>query len=90
MKNQIPLLVCQLKYTLQGHKDEIFGLAWSSDGNIIASGAKDNSIYLWDANTGELIRKLQHHAGTVLCVAFSPDGQLLASGSVDNNIVSAR
>ncbi|NEQ40230.1 MAG: hypothetical protein F6K40_29890 [Okeania sp. SIO3I5] len=62
-----------------------FSLAFSPDGDLLASGGNDNTLKLWHPHTGELLRTLiSPH--TVSSVAFSPDGQLLASGSWENNI----
>jgi WD40 repeat protein len=69
--------------TLRGHKGEIGRIAWSPDGGILASPSKDNTIRLWDAETGECRRILKGHQEYVLSVAFAPTGKILASGGGD-------
>jgi WD40 repeat protein/tRNA A-37 threonylcarbamoyl transferase component Bud32 len=53
---------------------------------ILASGSWDNTIKLWDVNTGREIRTLTGHTNWVNSVALSPDGKFLASGSADCTI----
>ena len=47
---------------------------------------KENTILLWDTQTGQLKTTLTGHLDTVNSVAFSPDGKTLASGSRDETI----
>ena len=70
--------------TLTGHSDWVRSVAFSPDGQLLASGSDDNTIKLWQPGTGNQIRTLTGHSNWVISVAFSPDGQLLASGSDDN------
>jgi WD40 repeat protein len=58
---------------------------FSPDGARIASGSED-TIKLWDAASGRLLRTLEGHTGTVETVAFSPDSARVASGSADKTI----
>ena len=37
---------------LRGHDHEITSLSFSPDGQILATGSRDNSIRIWDANSG--------------------------------------
>ena len=46
----------------------------------------DNTVRLWDANTGQHNTTITGHTGGVFSVAFSPDGNTLASGSWDNTV----
>lgn len=61
-------------------------LAVSPDGNVIAAGYDDGMINLWNATSGDLVRRIQAHDAQVGALAFSPDGCRLASGSVDRRI----
>jgi WD40 repeat protein len=62
-------------------------VAFSPDGSRIVSGSLDNTIRLWDAETGDAIGKpLEGHSSSVNSVAFSPDGSRIVSGSSDNTI----
>lgn len=65
------------------HDSPISALAYSPDGQLIASGGADCHVHLWEAATGRELRVLRGHTQDVRCLAFSRDGTLLASGSTD-------
>ncbi|HLO14565.1 MAG TPA: AAA family ATPase [Anaerolineales bacterium] len=73
---------------LRGHTHFVKSVALSPDGKILASGSRDDTIILWDMETGQPIgQPLVGHTGSVDSVAFSPDGRMLASGSEDTSII---
>lgn len=73
--------------TLEGHSSEVNDVAFSPDGQLIASASFDRSINLWDVSTGQLILTLfEHDSQVITSVAFSPDGTLLASGSAGHTV----
>jgi WD40 repeat protein/serine/threonine protein kinase len=65
---------------LQLHQDAIRSLAFSPDGNILASGGDDKGFFVSDLRTGKEVGHSFEHKGSVCAVAISPDGQTLASG----------
>ncbi|MCB9502421.1 MAG: TIR domain-containing protein, partial [Deferribacteres bacterium] len=68
------------------HTDWVRALAFSSDGNIIASASDDNTVRLWDVNNYKEIALLKGHTYTVYSVAFSSDRNTIASASADNTV----
>jgi WD40 repeat protein len=75
-----------LLQTLTGHSISVYSVAYSPDGQTLASGSRDKTIKLWNARTGKLLQTLTGHSSSVLSLAYSPDGQTLASGSDDKTI----
>jgi small GTP-binding protein len=71
---------------LSGHKASINRIAWSPDGQMLASGSFDNSVRIWNVNSCNLNRELRGHQNPVYTVAWSPNWRWLASGSVDKTI----
>ena len=67
------------------NRSPINSLAFSPDGKILVSGGDDNSIKLWDVDSGKDLNSGKHSA-RVRTVAFSPDGKLIASGD-DSGII---
>jgi RNA polymerase sigma factor (sigma-70 family) len=68
------------------HGGQVYAVAYSPDGSILASGARDSGIRLWDAATHKELRHLQGHQNGIMAIAFSRDGKRLASASEDRTI----
>jgi len=54
-------------------------LAFSPDGQWLATASEDGAIRLWSVKTGTLASRLDGHSGPVRAVAFSPDGLFIAT-----------
>lgn len=72
--------------TLTAHDQEVCGLAWSNDGEVLASGGNDNLLCLWDASTSSTRPqprfRMTDHQAAVKALAWSPhERRLLASGA---------
>jgi len=75
---------------LRGHRDSIYSLALSPDGNVLASGSGESEsfgfafrghIILWDMKTKQQIVKEKVLKSPVLRIHYSPDGSLIAASS---------
>lgn len=69
-----------------GHSDMVTCLAYSPDGKLLATAGRDNSVRLWDVNSGQRLRTLVGHTEKVNAVRFAPDGTRLASVADDQSI----
>jgi WD40 repeat protein len=69
--------------TLQGHSAQIFHTNFSPDGKQLATTSEDQTIRLWDAETGQELRTFSGHTGPTTGVIFNPEGTRLATGSFD-------
>jgi WD40 repeat protein len=67
--------------TLQGHTGSVHGVCFSPDGKRIASASADQTVKVWDAQTGTEFRSLKGHTAPVYGVCFSPDSKRIASAS---------
>ena len=71
---------------LEGHTDSVYNVAFSPDGNLLASQSRDGTVNIWNPNTRQLLRTLNtKDSGGI---AFSPDGNVLASGASTDKVVN--
>ncbi len=65
-------------------------VAWSPDGKILAVVGGVGELGLFDAESGQLLRKLLEGGGGAKYVAWSPDGNILASGGTPARLWDAK
>ncbi|HYH65108.1 MAG TPA: WD40 repeat domain-containing protein [Urbifossiella sp.] len=72
---------------LAGHTGNVFGVAWSPDGKVLASGSRDGTVRLWNPVTGKEMTKLDGVTRYVYGVAWRPDGKVLAFADTGNGVI---
>jgi len=63
-----------------------YGVSFSRDKHWMAAAGFDNTVKLWDLQTGQSLSPLKGHSGRVRAVVFLPDDRHLVSASSDNSI----
>ena len=61
-------------------------MALSADGTRIVSGSRDNTVRVWDAQSGECLRNARGPQRRCRSVALSGDGTRIVSGSCDKTV----
>ncbi len=69
------------KMIIPERTDWIWSVAFSPDGQKLATGSDDKIVRIWDFETHKCLQELEGHRNWIRSVAFSPDGEQLASGS---------
>ncbi|XP_077833188.1 fizzy-related protein homolog isoform X2 [Macaca mulatta] len=71
----------QSERRLQGHRQEVCGLKWSTDHQLLASGGNDNKLLVWNHSSLSPVQQYTEHLAAVKAIAWSPHQHgLLASG----------
>lgn len=67
-----------LWYSEHAHQGAITHLAWSPDGQFLASGGADGSVHIWLATSGELLASFAH-GDAVERLRWSQDSRRIVS-----------
>ncbi|ETM99384.1 hypothetical protein PPTG_18846 [Phytophthora nicotianae INRA-310] len=70
----------------QGHYFDLNAASYSPDGRLLATGADDAKLKLWDTNSGFCYVTFTEHSAPVTAVQFAPSGQAVLSASLDGTV----
>jgi WD40 repeat protein len=89
VKPVIKYLQSGVEAVLRGHKGPASCVAYSPDSKSIVSGSDDGTLIIWNANTGEEMKKLEVKGSNSIIegVAYSPNGQYIVSGSRGKTLI---
>lgn len=79
-----------VKGRCSGHVDNIHSIAWSSDGELILTAAKEPRLILWDATrrtNNQLATIPLYNGGWTLSCAISPSSSLIAAGGLQEKVL---
>jgi WD40 repeat protein/serine/threonine protein kinase len=72
--------------TFEGHTNSVKSVCLSGDGRLALSGSSDQTVRLWETETGRCLRTFQGHTDTVTSVSLSGDSRWALSGSGDKTM----
>ncbi|MGD9853849.1 MAG: WD40 repeat domain-containing serine/threonine protein kinase [Planctomycetaceae bacterium] len=79
--------LCRVEPVILHDNAEVNSIAFSPDGEHLASASGDGAVKVWNMRAGRVIQTLENaHSGFVCSVAFHPDGQHVASVGADNQV----
>jgi WD40 repeat protein len=70
-----------LLYRLDDRSIDAASIAFSNDGNLLATGTRDTNVKLWQVSDGSYLRMYEGASGNIYSLAFSRDDTLIAAGS---------
>ncbi|KAJ1409816.1 WD40/YVTN repeat-like-containing domain superfamily [Sesbania bispinosa] len=73
-------------FELHGHKDSVASLAFSYDGQLLASGCLGGIIKVWDVSGNLEGKKLEGPEGDIQWLRWHPRGHILLAGSENSHI----
>lgn len=75
-----------VKNVAKAHSVRVNTVSFSPDGTIVATGAEDGLVKLWDVESGNLKSTLGPEGKMILHTSFSPDGKFVAAGNSERSI----
>ena len=64
-----------------GHKQTVYSVAFSPDGETLATASDDSTLKLWNVDSQQELLSVRRLGGALRGLTFSPDGRLLVGGN---------
>lgn len=71
---------------LSGHPDPVYCVAFSPDGELLASGDLRGHVFVWNTRTGQRYHRLRGQGACVRALAFAEDGSTLRVACTDGTV----
>ena len=75
-----------LQHKLKKHTDWVTALAFSPNGEFLATGDRNGGLVIWDGDSGQELTTLAGHKGSISGISWRDDSKFLASSSEDGSI----
>ncbi|VDK50940.1 unnamed protein product [Anisakis simplex] len=72
------------------HNEEITCYTTTNNGSLLVTGSADQSLKIWQIESGFLTQVLVGHEGIIRCCAIAEDERLVVSGGMDCQIIMWR
>ncbi|XP_019446830.1 PREDICTED: F-box-like/WD repeat-containing protein TBL1XR1 isoform X1 [Lupinus angustifolius] len=72
-------------YSFNGHREPVYSVAFSPDGEYIASGSLDKSVHIWSLKDGKIVKTYIGNGGAFE-VCWNKEGDKLAASFADNTV----
>ena len=80
----VNVLTGKVSHSLVGHEGRVMVVEFSPDGRRVLTGSFDNTVRIWDVETGRRVSQPMRHQGPLWYYsAFSPDGSAIVTGCDD-------
>jgi WD40 repeat protein len=79
-------ILSEKTFSNESHEGPITSIALTPNGKYIVSGSSDNTIRVWDLESGKCLKTLREHEKSVNAVAVTADSSKVISGSSDKTI----
>jgi periodic tryptophan protein 2 len=70
----------------QGHSQLMTGVAWSSDGGLLATSGAEGKVKLWSTNSGFCFATFKEHSSSVTAITFVPAAHAVVTSSLDGTV----